>query len=187
MHDRGTWSGQRLRQVQRATLVFLLWTAVGVFLAVPETLQNFTWHPLVGKLTDAWAWALLTPAILLIDRKLASSDQSIARSVVLFLLLGIPFTVIHIYLSGLLLYPFPQVAWNPLRNSDFAVYYFLGGWGTYCAFVSILMALRFYNRFLTGQLQLERVEKSLLEIAAQRVAPASRAAFSVQYAQRHFV
>ncbi|MDP9423585.1 MAG: histidine kinase [Pseudomonadota bacterium] len=163
MPEGSAWNGNRLLQVRRATLVFLLWTAVGVFLAVPETLKSFSWHPLVAKLTDVWAWALLTPALLLIDRKLASSDPSIARSLLLFLLLSIPFTLIHTYLSGLLLYPFPQMPWNPLRNSDVAVYYFLGGWGTYCALVSILLALRFYNRFLTGQLQLERVEKSLLE------------------------
>ncbi len=163
MHEVSAWSGKRRMQVRRAMLVFLLWTAVGLFLAVPETLKGFTWHPLVAKLTDAWAWALLTPALLLIDRKLASSDQSIARSLLLFLLLSIPFTLIHTYLSGILLYPFPQMPWNPLRNSDVAVYYFLGGWGTYCALVSILLALRFYNRFLTGQLQLERVERSLVE------------------------
>ena len=156
-------SERRLTRLQRAMLVLLLWTALGAFLAVPETLKSFTWHALVGKLTDVWAWALLTPALLLIDRKFASSDQSIARSLLLFLLLSVPITLIHTYLAGLLLYPFPQVPWNPLHNSDFAVYYFLGGWGTYCAFVSILLALRYYNRFLTGQLQLERVEKSLLE------------------------
>lgn len=162
MHQGSTWRGKRITQVRRATLAFLLWTAVGAFQAVPEMLKGFDWLVLISKFIDAWAWALLTPAILLIDRKLSSSERNIARLLLLFLVLSIPITLVHTYLSGLLLHPFPQIWWSPLRNSDFAIYYFLGGWVTYCAFVSILQAVRFYNRFLAGQLQLERVEKSLL-------------------------
>ena len=34
---------------------------------------------------------------------------------------------------------------------------------TYCAAVGIFQSFRYYNRYLTGQLELERVEKNLLE------------------------
>jgi LytS/YehU family sensor histidine kinase len=39
----------------------------------------------------------------------------------------------------------------------------MGGWFTYCALVGVLEAFRYYNRFLSGQVQLERVERSLVE------------------------
>src|SRR5206468_2880965 len=89
--------------------------------------------------------------------------QNIGAGVLLYLLLSIPITLIHTYLVALLLYPIPQITWSPLRNSDFTVYFFLGGWTTYFAFVAILQAFRFYNRSLNDHLQLERIEKSLLE------------------------
>ena len=77
--------------------------------------------------------------------------------------MSVPFSLAHTYLAGLLLYPFPAVWWNPLRDTAFAVYFFMGGWVTYCAFVGILQAFKFYRRLMTSQVELERVEKRLIE------------------------
>jgi two-component system LytT family sensor kinase len=143
-------------------LIFLAWTCVGVFLAVPDTFMGFHWPAFMSKVVDAWAWALLTPALLLIDRKLASMEQNIGRLTLLFLLLSVPFSLMHTYVCGLLLLAVPGAWWNPLLRPDFAVYYFLGGWQTFSALVGIVYAFKYYNRFLTSRLQLERVEKSLL-------------------------
>jgi len=159
----GRRSGVRLTRLQFAVLVALVWTAVGLFEALPEALIESPWQALLGKVLDAWAWALLTPAIMFVDRKFASRQTSVVSLVLLFLLLSVPFSLVHTYLAGLLLYPIPEVWWSPLRNKNYVIYYFLGGWATYCAIVGVLQAFRFYNRYLTGQLQLERVEKSLLK------------------------
>jgi two-component sensor histidine kinase len=141
----------------------LLWTAVGAFQEVPEMLKGFDWYVFLSKLIDNWGWALLTPGLLLIDRKVALREQNVVRPVLLLLLFSFPVTLVHTYLVALLLYPMPQVWWSPLRQSDYAIYFFLGGWVTYWAFVATLQAFNFYNRSLTGQLRLERVEKSLIE------------------------
>ena len=141
----------------------LLWTSVGLFQAVPEMLKGFSWPILVGKVIDAWAWALLTPPLLLIERNLASREQNAPRLALLYLLLSVPVSLVHTYLSAVLLYPIREVWWSPLRDHDFAVYFFLGSWVTYCAIVGIFHAFKFYNRFLTGQLQLERIERTLSE------------------------
>jgi two-component system LytT family sensor kinase len=163
LQERTSPGGKGLNRVQLAVLIFCIWTAVGVFQSVPEMLKGFHWYVFANKIIDSWGWALLTPALLLIDRRFALRQTNIAGLVLFFLLLSIPVTLVHTYLVALLLYPIPQISWSPLRNSDFAVYYFLGGWVTYCAFVAVLQAFRFYNGLLTGQLQLERVEKSLIE------------------------
>lgn len=146
-----------------AILIFLIWTAVGIFLSLPDMLKGLPWHHFTAKLIDSWAWALLTPALLLIDKKVVPKDQNIFRLSLLFLLLSVPFSLVHTYLAGYLLLFVPQVWWNPLTNGEFAVYYFLGGWQTYCAAVGIFQSFRYYSRYLTGQLELGRVEKSLLE------------------------
>src|SRR4051794_8386354 len=38
------WADQRLTRVQLASLIFLVWTAVGAFLGVPEMLKGFYWY-----------------------------------------------------------------------------------------------------------------------------------------------
>ncbi len=153
-----TW----LPVLRSAILVFLAWTCVGVFHAVPDIFTGFDWLMFASKIIDAWAWALLTPALLLIVRKLSSIEQNIVRLALLLLLLSIPFSLVHTFFTGLLLYGIPQIWWNPLLRSDFAVYFFLGGWQTFCALVGVIYAFKYYNRLLTSRLQLERVEKSLL-------------------------
>ncbi|MCW3849510.1 histidine kinase [Sphingomonas sp. LB-2] len=153
-----------LARLRPAILTFLVWTSVGVFLAAADALNGyFEWHRFVAKMMESWSWALLTPVLLLIDRKLASGEQNIVRLAFLFLVLSVPFSLAHTYLTGLLLYPITEIWWNPLRRHDYAVFYFLGSWQMYCGLVGVLYAFKYYNRLLTSQLQLERVEKSLLE------------------------
>lgn len=149
--------------IQRAVLILLVWTAVGALQAIPQLFTGFQIAILVDKIIDAWAWALLTPAILLIHRKLSSAERSVVQLVLLLLIVSIPVCIIHTYLSGLLLYPVKMVPWSPLRNREYAVYYFLGSWQTFSAVVGFLQASRYYNRFLTSDLKLERVEKTLIE------------------------
>ena len=159
------WSTRRFTRVQVAILVFLAWTAVGVFQAASEVLTSpVGWRGnLLDKIFSAWAWALLTPGLVFIDRKLAATQTSIMRSIALLLILSVPVTFVYTYIAAVLLYPFPEVWWSPFRNPGYEVFYFLGGWATYVALIGILQALRFYNNYVTGQLQLERVQKSLVE------------------------
>lgn len=166
---RRTWDSKHLTRGQLAVLIFLAWTVVGVFENVPELIkriQVYASEPAyaaLGKMIEAWSWAILTPALLIIDRKMHSRGMSIVVIASVFALLSIPFALVHTYLTAILMYPLPQIYWNPLRDSDYAVYFNGGGWVHYCAAVGILEAARFYNSFLVGQLQLERVKASLLE------------------------
>ncbi len=146
-----------------AALIFALWTAVGVFIAVPDMLDGFQWSETIGKFVEAWTWALLTPVILLVDRRLTSAGHSVVRVAAEHLALSIPFSLAHTVLAGLVLYPIPTIWWNPLRNAEFAIYFYLGGWGTYCAIIGVLQTLKYYNRYLSSQVELARVEKRLVE------------------------
>jgi sensor histidine kinase YesM len=157
------WDRAWLTRLRPAIAIFLAWTAVGIFLAVPDMFRGFEWYIFLSKIIDGWVWALLTPPLLLIDRKLASIEQNVVRLVLLFLLLSVPFSFAHTFVTGLLLYPITEIWWNPLRTYDFTIYYILGSLQVYSAFVGILQAFKYYNRFLTSRLQLERVEKRLLE------------------------
>jgi two-component system LytT family sensor kinase len=149
-------------RIRLVLLAVLVWTVVGMFQAVPEMLRGFHWPIFGSKLIDVWSWALLTPAILLIDRKLTSARQSFARLAAVHLLLSVPVTLVHTAVTATLHYPFEEMWWSPFRTPEYAKYYFVGGWMTYCAFVAIVQAFKFYERLATSQLELERIEKRLL-------------------------
>lgn len=157
-------SGQVFRSpLQKALFIFVVWTVVGLLVFVPRTLSGFQLSSLIGDLGDSWAWALLTPAILFVDRKLARFESKPLMHVGVFLLFSAPFSLAHAYLTAVLLYPFSQVWWNPLRTPSYLIYFFLGGWQVCCAIIGTLEAFRYYRRYLVGQVKLERVEKRLLE------------------------
>jgi signal transduction histidine kinase len=158
------WNAKRLTRFQIASLIFLCWTAYGLFVTVPEMLANPIWRGvLLDKVFDSWAWALLTPGLILIDRRLAARQMIGIRLVMLLLVLSVPVVLVHTLLTAVLLYPFAEIWWSPFRSPNYTVFYFLGGLGVYGAVVGIMQALRFYNNYVTGQLQLERVQKSLVE------------------------
>jgi two-component sensor histidine kinase len=149
--------------IQRAALILLAWTAVGIVQFVPVFIAGFDIFNLIDKVLDAWAWALLTPAILLVDRKLSSTQQSVVRLAILWFVVAIPFSIGHAYLSGLITYPIKEITWSPVRNKSYLVFYVLGSWQTFFAIVGVLLASRYYHRFLRSDLKLERVEKTLIE------------------------
>lgn len=153
-----------MSRLRLASLIFLGWTIFGMFVAIPEMLANSDWRAvLIDKVVDSWAWALLTPLLILVDCRIASRQTGGVRVVLLFLLLSVPVSLGHTYLAAVLLYPFSEVWWSPLRDRQFGIYFFLGSLGTYGAVVAILQAVRFHHRYLMGRLQLERVERSLVE------------------------
>jgi two-component system LytT family sensor kinase len=149
-------------RVKPALIMVAIWTAIGLFQALPESIGGFQLPIFLGKLIDAWAWALLTPVILLINARLVSFFQKLPNLAIAHLLLSVPVSLIHSVLTGLLEYPIAEIWWSPLRSTEFAIYFFLGGWMTYCALAALLLTFTFYDRFLGSQLNLERVEKRLL-------------------------
>jgi two-component system LytT family sensor kinase len=154
-----TWRGR----FRSAILAVLIWTTAGLFQAVPDMIHSFQWPVVIEKFIDAWTWVLLTPAVLLIDRRLQAARQNAVRLSLIYLVLSIPFALIHAFLVAVLCYPIPAIWWDPFREPSFAIYYYIGGWTSFCAFIGILQAFNFYNRLLTSQLKLERVERRLIE------------------------
>lgn len=143
--------------------IFLIWTIVGLFLGAVETHTGITWPTVAGKVLECWAWALLTPAILFIDGRMSDAKLGLARRISLLLGFSIPFTAVHSYLAATLQYPFAAIDWNPLRFPSNYVYYFSAGWLTYCAFIGTLQTFHYYRNYANSQLQIERLEKTLLQ------------------------
>ena len=143
--------------------MILIWTAVGLLQAVPDTFREFYWPSFAAKIIEAWTWAVLTPAVLLIDRNLTARTQNLVQLTLYHLVLSVPISLFHTGLSSLFEYPIEGIGWNPLREPQNTRYYYLGSWMVYCSFVGIVQAFKFYDRFVSSQFELERAEKKLVE------------------------
>lgn len=156
--------GRALTQAQLGLVIFLIWTAIGAGRSAPYILQGNALLPdLLEKLIDAWMWALLTPVLMYVDRQLTRLDANVYRQVAVLIALSAPFSAAHLYLTAAAQYPFPSISWSPFRSPEYTVHYFVGGWVTYVGMAGVLMAVKYYRRFVTSRLELERMEKRLLE------------------------
>src|SRR5882672_8798730 len=75
-------------------------TAAGLLFALPYLSSDRGWSPLEGSLAQWWAWGLLTPLIVTVDRRLPFSSKQLPRRVLGHLVLSLFFTAAFIYLAA---------------------------------------------------------------------------------------
>ena len=150
-------------RIGRILLMAIAWTAVGLFLATPAILSGGGWGDLVGKLVNSWFWGLLTPLIFVVDRRLPFSDKQLGLRLAAHLPLGLLFSMLHIYATALVLLPVAAITWNPVRNPQYLPSWFIGAWVMYCAIFGVLLALKYRERFVSSELNTERLQRGLLE------------------------
>ncbi|NHK29660.1 sensor histidine kinase [Parvularcula flava] len=157
------FASHELTRAGLAWRVFLIWTVIGVLVALPNAMLEPLWVIVPAKVLEAWSWALFTPLLLYIDIYLSRKGIEGYRYILTFALLSVPICLAEVVVSGIMLYPIEAVIWNPLRDPEFTVHFFVGGWFTYCAIVGIILAVRYYRNFVTSRFELERMERRLLE------------------------
>jgi two-component system, LytTR family, sensor kinase len=144
------------------------WTAVGMVFALPRFAQAVPWWTSLRLSLGAWwAWGLLVPLIVAVDRRLPIAVDRIGLRVAAHVPLGAVVTLVYAYLSAVLqvlLQALPShVLWSaePLRESvrggmlwSLLVYLLiLGGW----------QAVQYSQHYLASQLRLERLERGFSE------------------------
>jgi two-component system, LytTR family, sensor kinase len=153
----------------RFALVSLLtWTAVGVVFAVPRFASATAWWPvLLGSLAQWWAWGVLAPAIIAVDRRLPIAVNNLGARLGAHLAIGIPVALAYSYVAALLQAIAQVKAWGdvlglaPLREAlkgemlwSLLVYLLIvGGW----------QAVQYSQHYLAAQLRLERLERNFSE------------------------
>lgn len=151
------------------TLISLLaWTAVGVVFAVPRFASNTAWwFVLRASLADWWAWGLLVPVIVAVDRRLPIAVNNLRTRLAAHIAIGIPTTLVYSYVAALLQVMVGVMAWpdaiglGPLHEAlkggllwNLLVYLLVvGGW----------QAVQYRQHFLASQLRLERLERNFSE------------------------
>ncbi len=153
--------------ILRALLAALGWTLVGVIFALPS-LWTKSWHDeLRIYLAQFWAWGLVTPAIMAVDRRLPFSPKELGQRVLAHLGASLIFTEIYFYIFTAMRATMGVTPWSSLRLSNLTSASTVGWqiwcWLVYWVVAGALQAYRYYERYMSSELRLERMEHSFSE------------------------
>ena len=152
----------------RVALAALGWTILGCVFALPD-LSNGTdqRYALLLSLTLWWSWGLLTPLILWVDRQIHVSNKQLALRVLAHFLPSLLVTSVYVYLLVALRAAVGIGQWNGLASIRVLVDslrgLFLWNWLNYWLILGAWQAYRYYDRYVAGELRLERLEKNFSE------------------------
>lgn len=155
-------------RLRMALASLLSWTAVGVVFAVPRFASPLGWWSVLGgSLAQWWAWGLLAPAIIAVDRRLPIAVNCLGTRLAAHIAIGLPMVLVYSYVAALLQAIVKVGVWGdvfglaPLREAlkggllwSLLVYLLIvGGW----------QAVQYSQHYLAAQLRLERLERNFSE------------------------
>ena len=156
----GNWAG-------RAVLAAMFWTLLGLIFTLSMFAMSGWMGSLLLSLSQWWSWGLMAPLIFAIDRRLPFTDKQLARRVFAFLLISPLLTVVYVYLFAVARAVLHVVPWSYIQVSKhFAqqeLGWFLWSGLIYWMIVGALQAFRYYERYLSSELRLERLERKFSE------------------------
>ena len=155
-----TWAG-------RCVLAVIFWTLLSVFFSLPSLSKGAGLISFRGELAWCWSWGLITPLIIAFDRQLPFSGKQIARRILLHLLASLIVAAVFRPLNVAVSAAVGIGSWNALRIPNLSALWrfeeFTWNWFYYWMIVGIVQAHGYYQRYLSTELQLERMERSFTE------------------------
>jgi signal transduction histidine kinase len=175
----GEWSGQEevrdtslLRRIATswwglAILGVLISTTAGILFALPAFGTN-RWHEeLRIYVAQFWSWAVLTPAIVLLDQRLPYAGKALGRRLAAHILASLFFTEVYFYLFTTIRALFGVTPWSSLSPSRIfspsVIGWQLWCWLIYWVILGGIQAYQYYQRYMNSELRLERLEHSYSE------------------------
>ena len=152
----------------RVTLAALGWTALGLVFALPSLVNGGTWWPnLLSSFAQWWSWGLVAACIVWIDRRLPLSDRQLPQRIGVHLILSAPVTAAYLYLlaavSALAGVGSWQAAYDPHTLTNALRGMFLWSWLVYWLILGAWQAHQYYERYLSSELRMERLERRFTE------------------------
>lgn len=153
------------------TLAILFWTALGVVFALPNIASGRDWrNTVLLSIASWWAWGLLTPLIVAVDQRLPFTSRQMGWRIAAHLLLSPIFTTLYIYLAPAMMAAMGGLGWsrfislmNPQLLTSSLRGMFLWSVLVYCLIVGVWQAHLYFQRYLSSELRMERLEHSFSE------------------------
>jgi len=153
----GTWAG-------RALLAACTSTVVGLIFSISMAASMGWRSSALLSLAQFWAWGLLIPLIVAFDRRLPFNDKQLTRRAMAHLAASLFVTVLYIYVFFFLQALLGVHPWSVMRFQQMVR---LGAWGwfvwsglIYWMIVGGIQVFRYYERYLSSELRLERMERN---------------------------
>jgi hypothetical protein len=160
-------------RARRALEILLIWSAVGLFIAAQRYLRGPSLQPrlalpwgesLAASLVTAYLWALLTPAVMRIARRLRPRRGAALRHVPLLLLAGVLAALVHLLATNVFWHAVdPREAAGDFVAMFFATLAFGGAarLGAFCGIVGVTWAIDDYRTYREKEIQASELEREL--------------------------
>ena len=148
----------------RVALVFAASTALGLIFMFP--MWTMGWRQ---DLAQWWGWGLLVPVIVAIDHRLPYSGRQLGRRAAAHAVASLFVTALYVYLFHFLRVAMGDMTlaggphWSVLRPANILKIgsgWFIWSYLIYWMILGGLQAYRYYERYMSSQLELERLAKS---------------------------
>jgi signal transduction histidine kinase len=151
----------------RLPAAILFWTAIGLVFALPM-MSGGDWRAqLLRSLTQWWAWGLLAPLIIALDRRLPFGSAQAPQRLATQFALGVAASALHVYLRALLAALLGSAPWSQL--ADISMLTASAGEGmlwsmlVYSLIVGGWWAYQSHHRYAAAELRMERMERGYTE------------------------
>src|SRR6266536_2393296 len=168
------------RDLRNYPLYFLLWTGLGLFYFSQGLTQRLVWHDptswwlyLLGWLSGAYVWALLTPSILWLGRQFPIGRRNWLLPIALHLLLSAWFSAFEVTVESAL-----YSRWHvfPLLQKDFRgtlalllVREFHSGVLNYWIVLGVQWGVLYYRQYQERSQEMLKIELRASELQSQLV------------------
>jgi len=149
-----------------AVLVVVGSSTLGLVFALPMVNMGMGWKQ---PLAQWWAWGIVAPFILLADRHLPFSGREFGRRAAAHGVASLVFTAVYIHVFFALRVAIGDASlpggahWSLLKPASMLKHgtdWFMWSCLIYWMLVGTLQAYRYYERYMSSELQLERMAKS---------------------------
>jgi two-component system LytT family sensor kinase len=154
--------------ISRILLAAVLWTCVGLIFALPNLMGPADWRRvLLSSLAMWWSWGLLAFFIVLVDLQLPFPGEQLRRRMAAHLPLSLFFTSLLVYVLAVVQALLGLQSWRILLDGRLLPNALRGGllwnWLIYWVIVGAWQAYRYYQRYLSSELDRERLERQFSE------------------------
>jgi two-component system, LytTR family, sensor kinase len=163
-----SWLGKLFAHWWARTLIAAIgWTGIAVTFALPNLMLGGFDRELKTYFAQFWAWGLVTPLIVALDRRLPFSGRQLGMRVVAHLAASPVLTLVGFYIVVMLRVALglsPPSSMHPGQVfSRMMIGWQLWFWLIYWIVAGAIQAYRYYERYMNTELRLERLEHSFSE------------------------
>jgi two-component system LytT family sensor kinase len=160
------------RAIMKTTLKLLVvsvvfWTLIAAIFALPQLERSRDLHRiLISALAQWWSWGILVPGIVAMDRALPFAVQRIVPRFITLVALGPFVSILYSYVEAVLKAALGADKWSRLSGMGVITdAYMEMFWSmlVYCLIVGVWEAYHYHQRFVSAELQMERLQRNFSE------------------------